>query len=136
MSAREKSSPLNSKLPDPPPKNGADPLPPPMTEEEMALEPYSKENRRKIQELTKEVGYPQASVIVALEITNFSKRYAMEWLLSEEFQLHKKHDTQRGALKQQKSSPKGERTPRLLKVHEERKEEDRPKASAHKKWSC
>lgn len=105
-----------------------DDLPPPLTEEELALEAYPKDKRALIQELTKEVGYPQSSVVVALEITNFSKRYAMEWLLSEEFQLHQKHDTQRGVLG--KPKPEGRRAPPL----DERKEQ--PKASAQLTWNC
>merc|ERR1712172_136229 len=58
--------------------------------------------------------------IVALEITKFSKRYAMEWLLSEEFKLHIKHETQR-------------KKPDNLSLPAP---EEKEKESVKKKWNC
>jgi len=64
------------------------------SEEDLVLEAYPSDKKKTIRDLVK-AGFPQDSVIVALEITNFSKDYAMEWLLSDEMALHRKHETQR-----------------------------------------
>jgi len=65
-----------------------------ISEEDIVLEAYPPDKKKIIQDLVK-AGFPQDSVIVALEITNFTKDYAMEWLLSDEMVLHKKHETER-----------------------------------------
>jgi len=66
----------------------------PLSEEDIVLETYPPQKRAIIREMVK-AGFPQDSVIVALEITKFNKNYAMEWLLSDEIREHKKYEFQR-----------------------------------------
>jgi hypothetical protein len=72
----------------------------PLSEEDLILETYPVQQRQIIQEIVK-AGFPQESVIVALEITKFNKNYAMEWLLSDEIQMHKKIDSKQISLRDQ-----------------------------------
>jgi len=62
-----------------------------ISEEDLALEAYPERHRESIRTL-EGMGFPRDSVVVALEITSFSKKHAASWLLSKEYEQHKKLD--------------------------------------------
>jgi len=61
------------------------------SEDDLALEAYPESQRESITAL-ENWGFPRDSVIVALELTKFSKEHAVDWLLSKEYNEHKRLD--------------------------------------------
>jgi len=106
-----------------------------MSEEDMVLQAYPPDKKKIIQDLVK-AGFPQDSVIVALEITNFSKNYAMEWLLSDEMVLHKKHETQRQSGNASKNKLSGKKNLPQGAIKQPKRVSSEEAKSQSDAWGC
>jgi len=71
------------------------------SEDDLALEAYPQSHRESITAL-EDWGFPRDSVIVALELTKFSKPHAVTWLLSKEYNVQKRLDNRKKPVEESK----------------------------------